>query len=90
MSERSGVGAVQVAILEALAATAGRGFRSNEHVLHEAESRIGLAPWYAYPVLVDLAQPWKMPVTLVDGQGNFGSRGNDPAASRRYTESRLT
>jgi DNA gyrase/topoisomerase IV, subunit A len=49
-----------------------------------------LAPWYAYPVLVDLAQPWKMPVTLVDGQGNLGSRGNDPAASRRYTESRLT
>jgi DNA gyrase/topoisomerase IV subunit A len=90
LSERSGVGAVQVAILEALAATAGRGFRSNEHVLREAESRIGLAPWYAYPVLVDLAQPWKMPVTLVDGQGNFGSRGNDPAASRRYTESRLT
>lgn len=90
MSERSGVGAVQVAILEALAATAGRGFRSNEHVLHEAETRIGLAPWYAYPVLVDMAQPWKMPVTLVDGQGNFGSRGNDPAASRRYTESRLT
>lgn len=90
MSERSGIGAVQVAILEALATGAGRGFRSNEKVLHEAESRIGLAPWYAYPVLVDLAQPWKMPVTLVDGQGNFGSRGNDPAASRRYTESRLT
>jgi DNA gyrase/topoisomerase IV subunit A len=90
LSERSGVGAVQVAILEALAATAGRGFRSNEHVLHEAESRIGLQPWYAYPVLVDLAQPWKMPVTLVDGRGNFGSRGNDPPASRRYTESRLT
>jgi AraC-like DNA-binding protein len=52
--------------------------------------RARAAPWYAYPVLVDLAQPWKMPVTLVDGQGNFGSRGNDPAASRRYTESRLT
>jgi DNA gyrase/topoisomerase IV, subunit A len=90
LSERSGVGAVQVAILEALAATTGRGFRSNEHVLREAENFIGLAPWYAYPVLVDLAQPWKMPITLVDGHGNFGSRGNEPAASRRYTESRLT
>jgi DNA gyrase subunit A len=90
LSERSGIGAVQVAILEALAARPGRGFRPNEKLLSEAEVRIGLAPWYAYPVLVDLAQPWKMPVTLIEGQGNFGSRGNDPAAGRRYTESRVT
>lgn len=90
MSERSGVGAVQVAILEALAATADRAFRSNEKLLSRAEAQIGLAPWYAYPILMDLARPWKMPVTLVEGQGNFGSRGNDPPASRRYTESRLT
>jgi DNA gyrase, A subunit len=27
---------------------------------------------------------------LVDGQGNFGSRGNDGPAAMRYTESRLT
>ena len=90
MSERSGIGAVQVAILAAIATRAGRGFRSNEKMLSQAEPEIGLAPWYAYPVLVDLAQPWKMPVTLIEGRGNFGSRGNDPAASRRYTESRLT
>lgn len=90
MTERSGIGAVQVAILEALADRPGRGFRSNEKLLSQAEVQIGLAPWYAYPVLVDLAQPWKMPVTLIEGQGNFGSRGNDPPASRRYTESRLT
>ena len=90
MSERSGLGAVQVAILEAVATATGDGFRSNEKILSQAEPEIGLAPWYAYPVLVDLAQPWKMPVTLVDGRGNFGSRGNDPAASRRYTESGLT
>src|SRR5690606_33949123 len=25
----------------------------------------------------------------VDGQGNFGSRGNDPAAAMRYTECRM-
>jgi hypothetical protein len=90
LSGRTGLGAVQVAILEAIAAGSGRRFRSNEKILSQAESLIGLAPWYAYPVLVDLAQPWKMPVTLVDGRGNFGSRGNDPAASRRYTESGLT
>jgi DNA gyrase/topoisomerase IV subunit A len=90
LSERSGIGAVQVAILEALATGAGRGFRSSEKMLSRAEAEIGLAPWYAYPLLVDLAQPWKMPVTLIDGRGNFGSRGNDPAAGRRYTEARLT
>jgi DNA gyrase/topoisomerase IV, subunit A len=88
LSERSGIGAVQVAILESVANGAGPDFRSNEKILSQAEPEIGLAPWYAYPVLV--AQPWKMPVTLIEDQGNFGSRGNDPAASRRYTESRLT
>ncbi|GAA4856786.1 DNA gyrase subunit A [Saccharopolyspora rosea] len=42
-----------------------------------------------YDTLVRLAQPWAMRHTLVDGQGNFGSPGNDPAAAMRYTESRL-
>jgi len=27
---------------------------------------------------------------LVDGQGNFGSIDDDPAAAMRYTEARLT
>ena len=43
-----------------------------------------------YDALVRLAQPWSMRAPLVDGQGNFGSPGNDPAAAMRYTESRLT
>ncbi|MDQ3600167.1 MAG: DNA gyrase subunit A, partial [Actinomycetota bacterium] len=37
-----------------------------------------------YDTLVRLAQPWSMRYPLVDGQGNFGSRGNDPAAAMRY------
>ncbi|HEX4060149.1 MAG TPA: DNA gyrase subunit A [Streptosporangiaceae bacterium] len=41
-------------------------------------------------VLIDLAQPWKLPVPLVERRGNFGSRGNDPPASPRYTEARLS
>src|ERR687885_773256 len=40
--------------------------------------------------LVRLAQPWSMRYPLIDGQGNFGSPGNDPAAAMRYTEARLT
>jgi DNA gyrase subunit A len=43
-----------------------------------------------YDALVRLAQPWSMRYPLIDGQGNFGSPGNDPAAAMRYTEARLT
>src|SRR5215213_10285056 len=43
-----------------------------------------------YDTLVRMAQPWSLRALLVDGQGNFGSPGNDPAAAMRYTESRLT
>ncbi len=42
-----------------------------------------------YDTLVRLAQTWSMRMPLVDGQGNFGSPGNDPAAAMRYTECRL-
>src|SRR5579875_316532 len=37
-----------------------------------------------YDALVRLAQPWAMRLPLVDGQGNFGSPGNDPPAAMRY------
>ena len=43
-----------------------------------------------YYTLVRMAQPWSMRYPLVDGQGNFGSRGNDGPAAMRYTECRLT
>ena len=42
-----------------------------------------------YDALVRLAQPWSMRMPLIDGQGNFGSPGNDPPAAMRYTECRL-
>ncbi len=42
-----------------------------------------------YDTLVRLAQPWVMSAPLVQGQGNFGSPGNDPAAAMRYTECRM-
>ena len=42
-----------------------------------------------YDSLVRMAQPWSLRYPLIDGQGNFGSPGNDPAAAHRYTESRL-
>jgi len=42
-----------------------------------------------YDALVRLAQPWSLRYPLIDGNGNFGSPGNDPAAAMRYTECRL-
>jgi len=42
-----------------------------------------------YDTLVRLVQDWTMRYPLVDGQGNFGSPGNDPAAAPRYTECRM-
>jgi DNA gyrase subunit A len=42
-----------------------------------------------YDALVRMAQPWAMRMPLIDGQGNFGSRGDDPPAAMRYTECRL-
>ncbi|MCP4847995.1 MAG: DNA gyrase subunit A [Verrucomicrobiaceae bacterium] len=43
-----------------------------------------------YPTMVNMAQPWTMRETLIDGQGNFGSVEGDAPAAMRYTEARLT
>jgi hypothetical protein len=87
MSERTGLGVVDIAILEALDTSQ---YLRCSRALASVEERIGLAPGYAYQVLVDLARPWTMPINLVHGQGNFGSRGNDPPANFRYTQARIS
>lgn len=47
-----------------------------------------------YEALVRLAQPFSMNSPLIEGQGNFGTRGpkdfSDPPAAMRYTEARLS
>src|SRR3954454_18846800 len=42
-----------------------------------------------YDTLVRMAQDFSLRYPLVDGQGNFGSVDDDPAAAMRYTEARL-
>jgi DNA gyrase subunit A len=42
-----------------------------------------------YDTLVRLTQSWSLRYPLVQGQGNFGSPGNDSAAAARYTECRM-
>lgn len=43
-----------------------------------------------YDSLVRLAQDFSMRYVLVDGNGNFGSRDNDPPAAQRYTEAKMS
>ena len=43
-----------------------------------------------YDTVGRLAQHWSLRYPLIDGNGNFGSPGNDPAAAMRYTEARLS
>ena len=59
-------------------------------ILSAVEERIGLAPGYAYEVLVDLAQSWTVPVPLVIGEGDFGSYRSGHRASFEYTDARLS
>ncbi|WP_425248458.1 DNA gyrase subunit A [Auritidibacter ignavus] len=42
-----------------------------------------------YDALVRLIQDWVMRYPLAQGQGNFGSAGNDGAAAQRYTETKM-
>ncbi|MDR3289722.1 MAG: DNA gyrase subunit A [Rickettsiales bacterium] len=43
-----------------------------------------------YEAMVRMAQDFSMSSILIDGQGNFGSIDNDPAAAMRYTEARMS
>jgi DNA gyrase subunit A len=43
-----------------------------------------------YDALVRMAQDFALRYPLADGQGNWGSIDNDPAAAMRYTEVRMT
>ena len=67
MGDRSGLGLIDVAVLEALSgrgARRGRAFRRSSTVLTALAESTGLAQGYGYEFLVDLAQPWKTPVVL--------------------------
>ena len=77
MSDRSGAGLVELAVLQTLEAlTAGRprAHVSSARAVAGIEERIGLGPTYGYKLLADLARPWRIQVRTVSGLGNFGSR----------------
>jgi DNA gyrase/topoisomerase IV subunit A len=87
MSDRTGLGLVELALLDALDPER---YLKCARVLDIVEERIGLALDYGYTVLVGMARPWNMPITLISGRGNFGSPGDDLPAGSRYTEARIS
>jgi DNA gyrase subunit A len=42
-----------------------------------------------YDAMVRLVQPWSLRYPLIQGQGNFGTPGDEGAAAPRYTEARM-
>lgn len=82
MTGLTGLGALELSVLSAVGN--GKGPRRTTVVLEELD-REGIAPAYAARVLRDLLAPWQRHLTVLDGEGNWGSSGNDPPADPRYT-----
>jgi DNA gyrase subunit A len=71
--------------------TADKGYSKSARVVGDVLARFHPhGDQSVYDALVRMAQPFSMGLTLIDGQGNFGSIDNDPPAAMRYTESRMT
>lgn len=92
MSDRSGCGVVELAVLESLAELTGSGkrkvFVETSKVLGTIEAKIGLGPNYSYRVLVDLTRPWLTTARLVAFRGDGGDRMFPEPAEPGYTECR--
>lgn len=84
MSDRTGLGPLELAVLQAVGDRRRR--RRTTAVLQELEERAGIAPAYGLHVIGDLLAPWRRHLLLLDGVGNWGTVGDDPPADPRYTE----
>ena len=91
---RDGLKPVQRRILYAMSDLGMRstsGYKKSARLVGEV-----LGKWHphgdmaVYAAMVRLAQDFTVRMPLVDGQGNFGSIDDDPAAAMRYTEARLS
>lgn len=92
MSALSGLGLLDVAILEACeqaGARSGAPYLKTQRVLEVLADSTGIGPRHAYEPLCDMARSWVVHLPLIDFHGNAGSPDFTPA-SPRYTECRLT
>jgi DNA gyrase subunit A len=94
VSERTGLGVVEVSVLEALdelGARPERPYVKCARVVQLLADEHGVSPRYGYDALCALARPWLVHLRLVDFHGNFGSADEgDRPANPRYTEARLS
>ena len=93
MSDATGLGMLEVTVLESLDRCGGFAapapFRKSQLFIDDVYERHGVGPSIAYEVLCDLARPYVAHLPLIDFHGNYGSPDFGPAAPR-YTEARLS
>lgn len=93
MSERTGLGPIEVALLDAVDLLTidddTPPVRCSD-VLDVVERRHGIGHRYAWAALVDTGVPWQVHLPLVELHGNVGNQTGDPPAEARYVEVRLS
>ena len=91
---RDGLKPVQRRILydmQVLGTTSDKPYRKSARIVGDAMGKFHPhGDSSIYGALVNMAQPFRNGVPLVDGHGNFGSVEGDGAAAMRYTEARMT
>ena len=93
-SDRTGIGAIERAVLEALddlGARPDRPHRKSANVIGRVYEASGIGPQFAYGAACALAAPWLVHLRLIDFHGNLGGPDeDDEPAAPRYTEIRLS
>jgi hypothetical protein len=77
VTDRSGTGPIELAILQAIDTPASRRpgrYLTCSRVLPRIEAATGLGLRYAYDALLDLARPWVINVPVITTQGNADDR----------------
>jgi DNA gyrase subunit A len=93
ISPYTGLGPIETTVLATIAEAGALPDRPHHKCSNiiAATTDTGFSPRYVYEVITELGSDWKVPLTLVDGHGNFGSPDpHDRPANPRYTEARLT
>ena len=88
MSERTGLGALETRLLQAVGES--KRPRRTESMLVELDREEQVGPSYAVLALRDLGSAWTTTLRLFDLKGNWGSAFGDEMAAARYTEVGLT
>jgi hypothetical protein len=92
MTDRTGLGPLELAVLRSVSATAGSSGRHcrTTKTLEYLDSVESIGPAYSLPVLTDLGSSWRVHLPLLDLLGNWGNVFGDPMADSQYTEVRLS